>query len=112
RVQTIERLIENQHARIMGHGGGQLDSLAHAFAVTGDILARGIGDSASLERPPRCLPGIFGAVAMQRQLGNQEGISGETFWKRVELRAISHKTKQPLAVGWVDTEDANRSAGR
>src|SRR5204863_16294 len=45
RIQSVERLIQYQHARGVGDRLGELDPLAHAFAVPRNFSAGGVGHS-------------------------------------------------------------------
>ena len=52
RVETVQRLVKNQHFGIVGQGLCEPDSLAHPFAVGGNFTRGSIDHVDSLDRLP------------------------------------------------------------
>src|SRR5713226_4268471 len=42
RVETVQRLVEHEYGGPVRYGLCQLDTLAHAFAIAGDLAMRGV----------------------------------------------------------------------
>ena len=74
RVHAVERLVEQQHGRLVDEGGGHLHALPHALAVRGDLAVLRVlhldGGQRLLRRPPVGQP-------VQLGVGQDELAAGE-----------------------------------
>ena len=95
RVKPVQRFVEHQHRRVVAHGLGQLDALAHAFAVPGD-LGVALPRSGSPVRSPasasRTRHGV--RVSEEPQIRVDELVAREPSRERVELRAVTDLVEQ------------------
>ena len=75
RVDPVERLVEQEHRRVVDQGRGELDPLAHPLGVRADPARGGLDHLDDLERPLGGGAGVGQAV--QLGVGEDELAAGE-----------------------------------
>lgn len=73
RVHAVERLVQEQHGRVVDEGGRHLHALAHALGVGGDLAVLGVLHLDGGQGPPG---GRF-VEAVEFRVGDDELLTGE-----------------------------------
>ena len=96
-------------AGIVRDASRELDPLPHAFTVSGNFSLGRLDQIHTLNRLPR--PSL--AIGMRISKQSSERIdkikAGQPFWKRIELRRVSHQLEQPFGIIGRGTEHARIS---
>ena len=110
RIQTVQRLIQHQHRRIVRDGQRQLDPLAHALAVPRDLAIGGVGHAQALDRRAGQAVAFLLVEAEQPQKRSHHLESGEAAREGVELRGVAQCAAQPFGIGGWDAQHVNLAA--
>src|SRR6185369_14253447 len=94
RIETVERLIENQYGRLVGDRLCQPDTLPHSFAVTCNLPIGSFQEIYAFERNVAQLVCTFAIVTMNHQERVDEFSAGHTSRKRIELRTVADSSEQ------------------
>src|SRR5579863_3051448 len=110
RVQPVQRLIEHQNFRIVRQSLREPNALAHTLAVAGYFPMRGLTQVHALDGLP-CQTLASGRVrARKEQVGVQEFVSSQAFWKCIELGRVTHNLEKILRVVGLVTENLDLPA--
>ena len=96
-VQSIERFVEHEDARMMGDGLGETDFLTHALAVAGDLASGGIAKLDAVEGLHGELVGL-GLAACRGASSCQERIASRRF--RGERNRTACNSRRCLKNSW------------
>ena len=88
-IHARQRFVEDQQLRIVDDRLGELDALAHAFAVGADLLVRGLHQIDRGQRRARRLVGFLLAEAVQPHQRAHPFEPGHPVVERILLRAES-----------------------
>src|SRR5579883_1765089 len=107
RIETVERLVEDDDARIVRGCLRELHALPHSLAVRRDRTARRRGEADELERRPRAAVAFGVRVAVHAQERIEELVAGDAFREGVELRAVADDAAELLGTVGRDAEHAD-----
>src|ERR1700676_680 len=110
-VEAVERLVENQHGRMMRNRLSQANALAHPFAVTGHFAAGGLRHAGALEFFVRDFRSLIVAKAVKTQGPIDEVVAVRARREGVELRAVSDLAEELDGLLRSEAEDVNRAVG-
>ena len=83
-VHAVERLVEQQHRRVVDDRGRHLDPLLHALGVAADVAVLGVGHLDRRDRPPGCRLRVGELV--QPGVGQHERPAGDRVVHLLPLR--------------------------
>src|SRR5215216_5577569 len=81
RIETVERLIENQYGRLMGDRLCKPDTLSHSFAVTCNLSIGSFHETHAFQRNLAQIVRAFAIVTMDHQKRIDKLSSRHTSWK-------------------------------
>src|SRR5689334_14229377 len=106
-IQPVQWLVQDQHRRMVGDGLDQPDSLAHAFAVSGNSAMRSACHARSLQCFQRELMRLCFAQPAETKKLIDESVSGNAPGKGIELRAVANVAKEFFRIIGRDSANAD-----
>src|SRR6185503_10822042 len=112
RIETVERLVENQDNRLMGDRLCKPDTLPHSFAVTRDLSIGSFHEIHAFECNLAQFVRTFAIVTMDHQERVDKLSSCDTSRERIELRAVANFAEQFFRSICRNSQKRNRASRR
>src|SRR6185369_7901030 len=110
RIETVERLIQNQNRRLVRDRLREANALSHALAVTRYFPIRSIGEVDALDCKLGQIVRLLAIETVDEQERRNKLATSHASRKRIELRAVTDFAKQTFRLISRDAQKLDRSA--